>query len=134
MSILTPKNEKFDYKICEKLYNKISKFMGNECKFNDLIENTHFYSFYDSDKFAGCIYIVYEDEKLFLNGFSIRKNHKFNIAAVKKVLTFYNCDIYSKTKNKTAQFLLKKCGFELINIDSDGIKYYKKEKLNGNKK
>ena len=128
MKILTPLDKNFDYKICKKLYNKISKFMGNECSFDDLIQKTHFYSFYDGEKFAGCIYVVFEGGKLFLNGFSIRKNHKFNIGAVKKVLTFYNCDIYSKTKNKTAQFLLKKCGFELIKTDSDGMKYYKKEK------
>ena len=128
MKIFTPLDNEFDYKTCENLYNKISKFMGNKCCFKDLIDNTHFYSFYDGEKFSGCIYIVSEDEKLFLNGFSIRKNHQFNIKAVKKVLSFYNCDIYSKTKNKTARFLLKKCGFNFIKTDSNGIKYYKKEK------
>lgn len=128
MRILTPLEEEFNYKECENLYNKIAHLMGNKCDFNDLVQKTHFYSFYDRKSFAGCIYIVSEDEKLFLNGFSVRKNHKFNIDAVKKVLTFYNCEIYSKTKNKTAQFLLRKCGFNLIKTDSDGMKYYKKEK------
>ena len=128
MKILTPQDKNFDYKTCKKLYVKISKFMGNECSFDYLVKNTHFYSFYDNDKFAGCIYVVFEEDKLFLNGFSIRKNHQFNIEAVKKISSFYNCDIYSKTKNKTAQFLLKKCGFKFIKSYSNGIKYFKKEK------
>ena len=128
MKIVIPNDKNFDYKLCENLYNKISKFMGNDCCFKDLVDKTHFYSFYDEEKFAGCIYVVLENNKLFINGFSVRKNHKFNIEAVKRVLTFYNCDLYAKTKNKTAQFLLKKCGFTLIKTDSNGMKYYKKEK------
>ena len=128
MRILTPQDKNFDYKICEKLYKKVAYLMGNKCDFSDLVSKTHFYSFYDGLKFLGCAYVVSEDIRRFLNGFSVRKNHEFNMDAVKKILSFYNCDIYSKTKNRTAQFLLKKCGFDLIMTDSDGMKYYKKEK------
>ena len=127
MRILIPKDVNFNFRECESLYNKNSLFLGNSCNFKDLVYNSHFFAFYDEEKLVGCVYVTKEEDKLFLNGFSIRKNHKFNIEAVKKIVSFYTCPIYAKTKHKTAEFLLKKCGFSLIKTDSDGIKYLKKE-------
>ena len=128
MKIVTPLDKEFDFKQCEKLYNEVIELMGNECSFLDLVLNSHFFSYYEEEKLVGCIYVNEENGKLFLSGFSVRKNHKFNIGAVKKAVQFYNCDIFSKTKNRTAEILLKKCGFKLIKTDLDGMKYLKKEK------
>ena len=128
MKILIPGDEKFDLQKCKNLYNEVEQLMNNSCSFYDIVYNSHFYSFYKNSKLAGCIYVTEENKKLFLNGFSVKKNHKFNIEAVNKVLSFYNCSMYAKTKNRTAQILLVKCGFKLIYTNSNGIKFYKKEK------
>lgn len=128
MRILIQTDDDFNYRECEVLYNENCRFMHNSCSFKDIVYNSHFYSFYKNDILVGCVYVVNEDGKLFLNGFSKRKNHKFNIEAVKKVLSFYNCEIYAKTVNKTAKFLLKKCGFVLIFISDEGVMFFKKEK------
>ena len=128
MKILIPNDKDFNYYQCEILYKKIKKYMNNDCSFSEIVKNSHFYSFYDDENnFIGCIYVSKEGEKLYLNGFSKRKAHQFNIEAVKKVLTFYNCAIFAKTKNRTAEILLKKCGFKLLFVTASGIKYLKKE-------
>lgn len=128
MRIVTPLDKDFDFHECEKLYDEFSKYMGNLCSFGEIVSKSHFYSFYEEDKgLIGCIYISSEDNKLFLSGFSVRKNHKKNIEAVNKILTFYNCPMYAKTKNLSALIVLKKCGFEVIKTNN-GMKYLKKEK------
>ena len=128
MKILIPFDKDFDFSACKNLYLKYEKFMGNNCNFEDLISNSHFYSFYKNDMLTGCIYVVKEDGNLYLNGFSIPKNHLFNIDAILKVCGFYNCTIFSKTKNKTAEILLRRCGFKEFKTDKNGFKYFKKEK------
>ena len=128
MKIVTPLDKDFDFEECQNLYNEFSQYMGNLCNFDEIVLNSHFYSFYEEGKgLIGCIYINSEDNKLFLSGFSVRKNHLKNIEAIKKILTFYNCPLYAKTKNLAALIVLKKCGFEIIKTDND-MKYLKKEK------
>lgn len=127
MKIVTPMDNDFDFEGCKALYDEYSKYMGNLCNFDEIVSNSHFYSFYEKNKrLLGCIYINSEGGKLFLSGFSVRKNHYKNIDAVKKVLTFYNCPMYAKTKNLSAVLLLKKCGFKIIKTDKN-MKYLKKE-------
>lgn len=127
MRIVTPLDTDFNFEECEILYNKISPDMNNNCSFKDIIFNSHFFSFYEKNILLGCIYVTSEGGKLYLNGYSIRKNHKKNIKAIKKITAFYNCSIFAKTKNRTAEFLLKKCGFYHIETDNNGVKHYKKE-------
>lgn len=127
MRIVTSIDSDFNFFECRNLYNINSEYMNNNCSFEDIVYNSHFYSFYEGKKLLGCIYIdKEEDGKLFLNGFSIRKNHKKNIEAINRVVKFYNCAIFAKTKNRTAEFLLKKCGFELFKTDENKIKYLKR--------
>ena len=133
MKIIIPSDKEFNYRECEKLYLTNEKFMGNHCDFMDIVYNSHFYSFYENKELVGCIYVVDENNKLYLNGFSVRKNHLFNIKAVSTVVSFYNCPIFAKTKNRTAEILLKKCGFTLIKTNLNGMKYLKKEITNANK-
>lgn len=125
--IINSIDETFNIRECENLYNKNRRYIGDLCNFQDIISNSHFYSFYKNKTLLGCIYITLENNKLFLSGFSIRKNHQNNINAINKILTFYNCPIWSKTKNLTAILLLKKCGFE-YQFTLDNIKYFKKER------
>ena len=127
MRMVTSIDSDFNYKECETLYKSVKTQMGNHCEFKKIVENSHFYSFYKGNLLAGCIYITSEDGKLFLSGFSVRKNHLKNIEAVKKVVSFYNCSIWAKTKHRSAEIILKKCGFKLIKTDANKIKYLKKE-------
>ena len=127
MRMVTSIDSDFNYQECETLYNNVKDQMDNHCEFKNIVENSHFYSFYNGNLLAGCIYISSEDGKLFLSGFSVRKNHLKNIKAIKRVISFYNCPIYAKTKHRNAEIVLKKCGFKLIKIDENKIKYLKKE-------
>ena len=126
MKIVTALDKNFEYKKCEELYLKNEKFMNNTCSFKSIVQNSHFYSFYSNKILLGCIYVTCENGKLFINGFSVRKNFKNNKNAINQVIKFYNCPIYAKTKNKTAIFLLKNCGFVLWKEQAE-IKYLKKE-------
>lgn len=128
MKILIPSDDDFDYRKCESLYNQNIELMNNYCSFEDIIRNSHFYAFYKGKELISCAYVTDEGGKLFLSGFSKRKNHLFNVNVIKKILSFYNCEIYAKTKNKTAEFFLRKCGFIFIKKDKSQVKYYKKEK------
>ena len=126
MNIITSADSEFNYEECEALYNKLSEFMNNTCGFKDIVLNSHFYSFYEKERLLGCIYMNCENGDLFLNGFSVRKNHLKNMEAIKTVCSFYSCPVFAKTKNRTAEIVLKKCGFKLIKTDRN-VKYLKKE-------
>ena len=128
MKIVTPLDNDFNFTECKKLYLENEKYMNNICCFEDLINKSHFFSFYKNGELAACIYMVSENDKVYINGYSVRKNHLFNMQAVKRICSFYSTPIFAKTKNKTAEVLLKKCGFKLLKTDSNGIKHLKKER------
>ena len=74
------------------------------------------YCFYTDDLsvLLGVIFFTEQDNKLFLSGFSVRKNLKNIIIALKIIINAYKCDIYSETKSKAAVRVLKMVGFEQI--------------------
>lgn len=114
MLILTPKDKLFNYDEAKKLHEKYADLLDDGCDFDEIINYSHFFSFYEGKKFIGCIYFYKKDEKTFVNAFAGRKTHKQNIKCLKKALDFYNCDIYANSKQKTAILCLLRAGFKQI--------------------
>ena len=97
--------------------------------FEDVIQNSHFYSFFSNRKLTGCLYFFCDEELehfvnkhfeikkggggplLFMNGFSKRKCYNENLLFLKKAKDFYTQDIYSFTDKKTASYCLMRAGF-----------------------
>lgn len=95
--------------------------MNENQVFRSIVDNTFFYSFFDDDKFIGCIYYYEKDGKLFVNAFADRHTHNINLFCLKKSFEWFNCDIYAETVHKTAILCLYKCGFK--KVDNNLYKY-----------
>jgi len=126
MEIRIPADDEFDFYACKKLYKKYQKEIDDNVPFNNIIKNTFFYSFYDDKVLVGCVYLYYQKINnkarkspygLFLNGFAKRKYHRFNTKVLNKIFSWFNCNIYAKSVQKPAIYLLLKCGFKKISDD-----------------
>ena len=124
IKVYIPTDKEFNFKECEKLYNIHEDKMEENQPFKDIVNNTFFYSFYDDDKFLGCIYYYLKDNKLFLNCFAGRHTHLKNLECFKMSLSWFNCDVYAYSIQKTAIYGLLKCGFKKI---SDNIYKYERK-------
>lgn len=125
MQILIPSNKNFNYSQCKKLFEDNQNLIEDYENFNNILKNTFFYSFLIDNKHIGCIYFYEQNNKLYINGFSNRKNHLLNIECLKTSLTWWNCDIYARTKHKTAIYIILKCGFNKI---GENLYIYKRHK------
>ena len=114
MLILTPLDSLFDYQEAKKLWEKYKDKLEDGGDFDKVLENSQFFSFYSDKKLIGCISFYQNDGKTFVNAFAGRKTHAINLECLKKALTFYNCDIYAKSKEKPAIYCILKCGFKKI--------------------
>lgn len=114
MLILTPNDPLFNYNECEKLYNSLKEDIGEVLSFDDLLIGIDFYSFYENDKFLGCIYYYPIGKALFVNAFANRHHHKLNLECFKKSLSFYPCNIFARSNKKTSILCLLKSGFKRI--------------------
>lgn len=72
------------------------------------------FCFYSENKLFGVIYLSNKGGKVFLNGFSKRKNFLNNIQAIRTVCDYFPIDIYSNTPLKHAALSLKRAGFKKI--------------------
>lgn len=108
--------------LAQNLYERNSKltFKDNPQQtykeFVDKFSPWIFAGFYDSE-FKGIVYMYWEDNKCFINGFARRKQHKLikeGLQAIAKYMIInYTLDaVYSRPSNKAAIFLLKQSGFE----------------------
>jgi len=115
MLILTPENPLFNYDECKRLYEENRHLLDDNSSFEELLQDIHFYSFFDGDRFLGCIYFYLNDNKVFVNAVAKdRHTHLKNIECFKKVLSLYSCDIYANSKLKTSILCLLRCGFKKI--------------------
>ncbi len=110
--VFIPNDYGFNYKQCKKLYKKYRHLINDNQEFRDIVKNTFFYSFFDDDKFVGCLYFYEKNNKLYVNGFSHRHMHKQNLECLKMSLNWFNCDIFAETPHKTAVLCLLRCGFK----------------------
>ncbi len=114
MLILTPENPLFNYDECKRLYNSCKNDIGEDLPFDELLIGIDFYSFFEKEKFIGCIYYYPIGKALFVNAFAKRHTHLINIKCFKTSLSFYDCDIFARSNKKTAILCLLRCGFKKI--------------------
>ena len=79
------------------------------------------FCFYDDKtyKLLGCIYLEDDNGRVCLSGFSIRKNYKNVIKAIKIISDlFHEDDLYSLTDKKSAIMVLLRCGFKKIDDET----------------
>lgn len=100
------------------LYEQSQEKICDTNSFEFIRDNTLFYLFLLDKKPIGAIYYFKESDKLFLNGFAIRKNLDANLYCLKLSTTWFNCDIYAEAQNRASAYCLLKCGFKRI---SDNI-------------
>ena len=118
MKVLMPLDSDFKYDECKKLYEKNKKILNEESTFDEVINNTFFYSFYnDENELTLCVYFFKSEGKLWINGFGIRKRHLFNKECLLKALSWFNCDIWAKSVEKPAIYGIMICGFKKYKDD-----------------
>ena len=116
LKILIPKNKDFfRYKNeVKKLYLENQDKINDDNTFDFICKETFFYLFLVDEKILGVIYFFQDDEKLYLNGFAVRKFLKEKLEALKLATTWFNCEIYAEAQNKASAYCLKKVGFKKI--------------------
>lgn len=97
------------------LYEQNQEKICDTNSFEFIRDNTLFYLFLLDKKPIGAIYYFKEDDKLFLNGFAIRKNLDANLYCLRLSTTWFSCDIYAEAQNRASAYCLLKCGFKRIN-------------------
>lgn len=117
IKVYIPSDREFNYKECKKLFKKYRKQINDNQEFRDIVANTFFYSFFDDDKYIGCIYFYQKNDKLFVNAYAKRHMHKLTIECFKMSLDWFTGDIYAQTTRKTAILCLLRSGFKKIQQD-----------------
>ena len=73
----------------------------------------------DTGKLLGCIYLEDDNGRVCLSGFSVRKNYRVVIKAIKFISSlFHEDDLYSLTDKKSAIMVLLRCGFKKIDDET----------------
>ena len=114
--VRVPTHPQFDYNECEKLFNQCKEDLGTDETLSDVIKNSDFYSFYDSDNktLVGCIYYYMIGKRLLVNVFATRGHAELNLACFKESLKWYTTDVYAKALHLTTKIGLHKCGFKRL--------------------
>ena len=79
------------------------------------------FCFYDKNtgKLLGCIYLEDDDGRVCLSGFSVRKNYRVVIKAIKFISSLFHKDnLYALTDKKSAILVLLRCGFKKIDDET----------------
>lgn len=96
------------------LYEQNQEKICDTNSFEFIRDNTLFYLFLLDKNPIGAIYYFKDEDKLFLNGFAIRKNLEINLVCLKWSTTWFNCDIYAEAQNRASAYCLLKCGFKRV--------------------
>ena len=83
--------------------------------------NEYCFCFYSKDtgKLLGCIYLEDDDGRVCLSGFSVRKNYRVVIKAIKFISSLFHEDnLYALTNKKSAIMVLLRCGFKKIDDET----------------
>ena len=116
ITVLIPQNpdfKKYETQIKE-LYEKSQKQINDPNSFSFIKNNTFFYAFLLNGKFIGAIYYFMENNKLFLNGFAIPKNHNTNLYCLLLSTTWFKPSIYAEAQNRASALCLLRCGFKRV--------------------
>ncbi len=117
IKVYSSTDERFNYKECEDLYNYWRKELAGTWTFKETINNSLFFSFYDDEKFLGCIFYYIEDCKLFVGVYATRGHLRQNRECFKATLNLFNCAIYAHSVERTAIQGMYALGFEKIKDD-----------------
>ena len=83
--------------------------------------NEYCFCFYDKNtgKLLGCIYLEDDNGRVCLSGFSVRKNYRVVIKAIKFISSLFHEDnLYALTDKKSAILVLLRCGFKKIDNET----------------
>lgn len=83
--------------------------------------NEYCFCFYSKDtgKLLGCIYLEDDNGRVCLSGFSVRKNYRVVIKAIKFISSLFHEDnLYALTDKKSAILVLLRCGFKKIDDET----------------
>ena len=83
--------------------------------------NEYCFCFYSKDtgKLLGCIYLEDDNGRVCLSGFSVRKNYRVVIKAIKFISSLFHEDnLYALTNKKSAIMGLLRCGFKKIDDET----------------
>lgn len=73
----------------------------------------------DTGKLLGCIYLEDDNGRVCLSGFSVRKNYRVVIKAIKFISNLFHEDnLYALTDKKSAIMVLLRCGFKKIDDET----------------
>ena len=73
----------------------------------------------DTGKLLGCIYLEDDNGRVCLSGFSVRKNYRVVIKAIKFISNLFHEDnLYALTNKKSAIMVLLRCGFKKIDDET----------------
>ena len=124
LEVIIPKDQKFQVyeNQIKNLYLSNQKLIADKNSFEFIRDNTLFYLFLFNEKVIGAIYYFKKDNKLWVNAFSIRKNHLLNLKCLKLSMNWFYCDIWAKAQNKASAFCLLRIGFKKY---QDNIYVYK---------
>lgn len=112
MKVRIPSDSDFEFERCKKMYEDYRKRVNDDSTFEEVIENTFFYTFYDNLELTLCVYFYETDGKLWVNAFGIRKKHLFNRYCFETALGWFNCDIWANTRYRDVAWALLRCGFK----------------------
>ena len=63
MHVLIPIDKEFKYLECKKLYEQNKVFVNDDATFDEVINNTLFYSFYENEKLSLCVYFFEKKDR-----------------------------------------------------------------------
>ena len=73
----------------------------------------------DTGKLLGCIYLEDDNGRVRSSGFSVRKNYRVVIKAIKFISSLFHEDnLYALTNKKSAIMVLLRCGFKKIDDET----------------
>ena len=73
----------------------------------------------ETGKLLGCIYLEDDNGRVCLSGFSVRKNYRVVIKAIKFISNLFHEDnLYALTNKKSAIMVLLRCGFKKIDDET----------------
>ena len=70
--------------------------------------------FLNKDALVGAIYFFIDNEHLFLNAFSKRKNFVVNLKCLTMALAWFNCPIFAEAQNRASALTLLRVGFKRV--------------------
>ena len=106
-----PEFQKYDSQAKE-LYEKNQQKINDPNSYEFVRDNTLFYIFVQNGTFIGAIYYFMEDDKLYLNGYALPKNHYANMQCLRLSITWFKPPIYAEAQNRASALCLLRCGFK----------------------